>query len=111
MTNTLLQLLDAEVAGFPARASGEQGYEHINHLVTRYAISEREELIAALNEWLILRSEPKTMLAVDIAGKHHMRELLPELQRLLADVEQGKAFKPFYVRSIQKAISLINATG
>jgi hypothetical protein len=107
MTNTLLQLLDAEVAGFPARASGEQGYEYINNIVARYAISERKKLVAALKEWLLLRSEPKTMLAVDIVGKQHLRELRPELKRLLADVEQGKAFKPFYARPIKKALSLI----
>jgi hypothetical protein len=107
MTNILLQLLDAEVAGFPTRASGEQGYEYMNNIVARYAVSEREELIAARKEWLLLRSEPKTMLAVDIAGKQHLRELLPELQQFLADVEQGKAFKPFYARPIQKAISFI----
>jgi hypothetical protein len=30
------QILDAEVAGFPSRASGEQGYEYINKIAARY---------------------------------------------------------------------------
>jgi hypothetical protein len=47
------------------------------------------------------------MIAVDVAGKQHLSELRPELQRLLVDVEQGTAFKPFYVRPIKAALSLI----
>jgi hypothetical protein len=68
MTNDVLQILDVEVTEFPSRASGEQGYEHINKIAARYAESERPALVAKLTEWLLLKSEPKTMIAVDIAG-------------------------------------------
>lgn len=107
MTTSLLDILDAEVAGFPSRASGEQLYEHINKIAARYVASERQELVSAVKRWLLLRSEPKTMLAVDIAGKLHLAELRPALEKLLADVEQGKAFKPFYVRPIKAALATI----
>lgn len=107
MTNDLLQLLDDEVAGFPSRASGEQGYEYINKIAARYVQSERPMLVAALTEWLLLRSEPKTMLAVDIAGKLHLTELRPALEKLLVDVEQGKAFKPFYARPIKAVLAVV----
>jgi len=107
MANELLQILDAEVAGFPSRASGEQGYEYINKIAARYVASERQELIAALKKWLLLRSEPKTMIAVDIIGKQHLSELRSELQILLVDVEQGTAFKPFYARPIKAVLALI----
>lgn len=107
MTANLLYVLDAEVADFPSRASGEQLYEHLNKIAVRYVVSERQELVAALNEWLLLRSEPKTMLAVDIAGKLHLTELCSALEDLLVDVEQGKAFKPFYVRPIKAVLSII----
>lgn len=50
MMNDLLQLLDAEVAGFPSRASGEQGYEDINKIAARYVQAERLMLIAALTQ-------------------------------------------------------------
>lgn len=107
MANDLLQLLDDEVAGFPSRASGEQGYEYVNMIAARYVHSERPMLVAALTEWLLLRSESKTMLAVDIAGKLHLTELRPALEELLMDVEQGKAFKQFYARPIKAALAMI----
>lgn len=107
MTNNVLQILDAEVAGFPSRASGEQGYEYINKIAARYVTSERQKLVAALSTWLHLRSEPKTMIAVDVAGKLRLSELRSELEKLLVDVEQGKAFLPFYARPIKAALALI----
>lgn len=107
MTDNLLHVLDAEVASFPSRASGEQLYEHINKMAARYVASERRELVDALKEWLLLRSEPKTMLAVDIAGKLHLTELRPALEEVLVDVEQGKAFKSFYTRPIKAVLAII----
>lgn len=107
MTNDLLEILDAEVAGFPSRASGEQGYEYINKIAARYVGTERQALVSVLTEWLWLRSEPKTMIAVDIAGKLRLGELRCELEKLLADVEQRKAFMPFYARPIKAALALI----
>ncbi|WP_133719246.1 hypothetical protein [Methylocaldum gracile] len=107
ITNNLLEVLDAEVASFPSRASGEQLYAHISKIAARYVASERQEVISAVTEWLILRSEPKTMLAVDIAGKFRLAELRPVLEKLLVDVEQGKAFKPFYARPIKAVLAMI----
>jgi hypothetical protein len=47
------------------------------------------------------------MLAVDIAGKFRLAELRPVLEKLLVDVEQGKAFKPFYARPIKAVLAMI----
>ncbi len=107
MMNDLLQLLNGEVAEFPSRASGEEGYEYINKIAGRYVTSERQKLVAALTSWLQLRSEPKTMIAVDVASKLHLNELRPEIEKLLVDVEQGKAFLPFYARPIKAALAMI----
>ena len=107
MATDLLQILDAEVAGFPSRASGEQGYEYINKIAARYVKSERSNLVAALTSWLQLRSEPKTMIAVDIAGKLSLNELRIEIEKLLVDVEQGKVFLPFYARPIKAMLAMI----
>lgn len=107
MTTDILQILDAEVATFPSRASGEQLYEHLNMIAARYAKSERLSLVAALTSWLQLRSEPRTMIAVDIAGKLHLNELRAEIEKLLVEVEQGRAFMPFYARPIKIVLAMI----
>lgn len=107
MTNNLLLVFDAEVAGFSNRAPGEQLYDHLNKIAARYVASEHHELVFAVREWLLLRSEPKTMLVVDIVAKLHLTELRSVLEKLLVDVEQGKAFKPFYSRPIRTALAMI----
>jgi hypothetical protein len=107
MTNDILQILHAEVAGFSNRASGEQGYDYINKIAARYVTSERQKLVAALSTWLHLRSEPKTLIAVDAAGRLRLIELRSELAKLLVDVEHGKAFLPLYARPIKAALAMI----
>lgn len=107
MKTELLQILDAEVVGFPTKASGEQLYERIGKIAACYAKAERSELIAALADWLQLRSEPKTMIALDIAGKLQLTELRPQIERLLSDVEKGQAFMPFYARPIKAVLTRI----
>jgi hypothetical protein len=107
MMSDVLQALDAEVVGFPRRASGEQLYEHINKVAAHYAKSDRLGLVVALTYWLQLRSEPKTMIAVDLAGKLHLNEVRSEIEKLLVDVEQGKAFMPFYVKPIKAVLEII----
>ena len=107
MTDDLLKILDAEVAAFPNRASGEQLYEHINKIAACYVVAERQKLVAALAEWLVLRSEPKTMIAVDIVGKQHLSELRPALENLLQDVQTGSVFMPFYARPIKIALAAL----
>ena len=47
------------------------------------------------------------MIAVDIASKLYLNELRPEIEKLLVDVEQGKAFLPFYARPIKAALAMI----
>jgi hypothetical protein len=108
MANYILQILDSEVAGFPSRASGEQGYEFINRIAARYVKSERSMLIAALTDWLLLRSEPKTMIALDIAGNLNLTELRSEIEKLLEDVQNGIVFMPFYSRPIEVVLKLLS---
>jgi hypothetical protein len=95
------------VANFPARASGEQLYDHISKIIAHYVQGERQMLIAALTQWLLLKSEPRTMIAVDIVGRFRLSELRSEIEKLLIEVEQGKAFMPFYARPIKVALALL----
>ncbi len=103
-TEDVRRWLDDEVDRFPERAAGEDLYRYIVQRTKQAAESDRSALTSALNDWLHLRSEPKTMLAVEIISKHHLIELRPEVEQLLADVRDGEAFKPFYEQPIRSAL-------
>jgi hypothetical protein len=96
--------LDDELANFPERTSGEELYAYITRRTAGVAETDRASLVEALSGWLKLRSEPRTMLAVDLAAKHRLTELRGEIADLLDDVRDGEAFRPFYDRPILEAL-------
>lgn len=104
MTTNIEENLNNEVENFPSRASGEDLYEYINRAAIQYIQESRAEFIVVMMHWLQLRSEPKTMLAVDVAGNNRLDELRGALEELLEEVNKGKVFKPFYERPINKAL-------
>lgn len=107
-----LQWLEGELSNFPERASGGDLHRLFVQLTERIVRSpdatDRSDLVSALREWLKLRSEPRTMLAVDIAASHSLSELKPDIERLLADVRAGKAFWPYYQDNIQRELSKLS---
>ena len=64
-----------------------------------------------LREWLQLRAEPKTMLAVKLAAEHHLVELRDSITELLEDVDEGTVFHPalrsHYSRRIREKLDQI----
>ncbi len=106
----MAEWLNSEIERFPARASGEELYKHFEKLSKRAVHEDRESFIATMSQWLRLQSEPKTMIAVDIAGRYKLLELEQELKKLLSDVSSGKSFKPFYGRPIRKSLAKICST-
>ena len=92
---------------FPSRASGEDLYEYMNKISIGLIKESREDFIMAMTNWLQLRSEPKTMLAVEIIGNNKLMELREDLEGLLDDVNKGNAFKPFYERPINRSLRMI----
>lgn len=107
VNSDLMARLNHEVDSFPARASGEDLYEHLGKVLAVAVNEDRQGAVAVMLRWLQLRSEPKTMLAVDLAGKYRVYELKDELESLLLDVLAGKVFKPFYERPIRKSLAMI----
>jgi len=101
------QWLEGEIANFPERASGEEGYRFMLRQTARALDADRQALVEVLRDWLLLRAEPRTMLAVEIAASHHVDELRNDIEELLEDVKEGEAFKPHYVRPIMEALSRI----
>lgn len=103
-SNPVLDQLNSEVAAFPARASGEELYDYIRRLSGRILSKNRAELAAAMVDWLELRSEPKTMLAVQIASDLRLAELKPALESFLNDVREGRIFLPYYAKAIEATL-------
>lgn len=103
-SNPVLDQLNSEVATFPARASGEELYDYIGRLSARILSKNREGLAAAMIDWLELRSEPKTMLAVQIASDLRLAETRPALESFLNDVREGRVFLPYYAKPIEATL-------
>ncbi len=101
--------LEGELEGFPSRASGEDLYRFFLQITKRIVESDDPEdrawLIEGLREWIGLRNEPRTMLAVEIASVYHLHEMREDIQRLLDDVRAGNTFSRFYECPILKAIN------
>ncbi len=100
----IMTWLEEELAVFPERASGEELYTYLFKRTIPLVELDRESFVTALSEWLNLRSEPRTMLAVEIATKHHLKELRDDIEKLLNDVEKGRAFKSYYNDPIRDAL-------
>ena len=58
-------------------------------------------------EWLDERSEPKTMLAVDVIKELKLPELRLALEYLQAEIKENRAFKPFYACWVDSALRAI----
>jgi hypothetical protein len=88
--------------------SGEYLEEHIIEVVRGLINTDRKALISIFQDWLNLRKDPETMLAVNIAKKFKLRELNEGIQQLLDDINDKKVFLPYYGSIIQKTLDEIN---
>ena len=104
----ILAWLESEVQGYPERATGNECEDHVVRLAGRVAESDRSELVEAMREWIEQRGR-RTLLAVRIAAEHKLRELKPDIQRLLEDVRANKVFSPYYEEFIAPALKRIEA--
>lgn len=100
--------MNSLVERFPERASGEALCEHVVRKCNPLVKSSRPELIDVLGVWVKLRSEPKTMLAVEIAATYRIHELIGDIEHLLAEVTSGVTFKEFYAVEISNALSRVS---
>lgn len=98
--------LEEELASYPERASGEELYRYLVRRTAPLVESDRQSLVKALSVWLNLRDEsgPQTMLALEIAAKHHLTELRDEMSKLLNDIRAGKAFLPYCEQWVVRAL-------
>ena len=106
-TDEIVSYLEAELGAYPKRASAVELYEFLVGKARLLRDANRQGLVEALGRWLELRSEPRTMLAVDIASKLELTELRGALEGLLHDVKSGNAFLPYYARNIETALAAL----
>lgn len=106
--NPILDWLDGELRTFPDRKSGEELYRFLARQTRTIAHDSRVDLVAALVHWLDMRSEPQTMLAMDLAVEHRLSEFQEPLEQLLDAVESGTAFRTplrsYYEQRIEDAL-------
>lgn len=103
-----LRWLEGELANFPERASGEDLHRFFVEITERIVrssdLTDRTDLVGALREWLKLRSEPRTMLALDVAASYSLSELKPDIEELLREVRGGKTLWPYYQDNIIRSL-------
>jgi len=87
--------------------SGEYLREHILAAAERFVASDRSALLEVLTEWLQMRDEPHTMLAVAVIGRLGLGELYGELQQLKAEIDSGRVFWQWYGRKVDAALARI----
>lgn len=104
----VLATLEGELREYPARAPAPDLYAHLLRIAQRLAITDRPELISALQTWVEARSQPRTMIAVDLVEKMALVDLRTDLEQLRADVIEGRAFLPYYVRWIDEALAKLS---
>ena len=88
--------------------SGEYLEDHVLDVAKSIINKNRSGLVEVMREWIELRVEPKTMLAVAVAGNLGLAELRDDIAVLRKDIEQRKCFMPWYVQRIDNALSRIN---
>lgn len=99
----ILEWLEGEIQGYPERATGNECGQFVTGLVARVVESDRDELVAAMREWITQHGQ-RTLLAMNIAVDLKLWELKLDIGRLLEDVRAGRAFQPYYEEFITLAL-------
>ena len=102
----ILKWLEGEIHGYPERATGNECEDYIARVARRMVQTDRLQLVEAMRHWILERGK-WTLLAVRIAAEHQLCEIKPEVERLLEDVQAGKAFSPYYEEILISALKRI----
>jgi len=105
------QALQSDLDNPASLKSGEYLEERVLKTIRGAVIAgDRDGVVETLREWLILRQEPQTMLAVTAAKKEQLTELVLEIEALRTEVAAGRAFPQFYLRWIDDALSALGGS-
>lgn len=102
----VLSILETDISDPGSYKSGEYLEEHILKHARQIVNMDRSSLIEVLREWLNLRCEPRTMLAVTIARQLGLREIRSDIEFLRKDILEKKVF-PFFIYALLMTPSLL----
>ena len=108
MTKTeVLEQLETDITDPGSYKSGEYLRTHVLSRAKAISSMDRDGLVEAMREWLGMRSEPKTMIAVMVSEKLRLKELKSDIETLREDVFAGKYFPRFYLREIDATLKVL----
>lgn len=105
-TDEVLSVLETDVEDPGSEKSGEYLEQHVLAHASAIAGHSRRELIEALRHWLALKTLPRTLVAIRVAGLLQLAELEPDLRTLMA-AANARDIPVFYLRYLKKALSLL----
>ncbi len=105
----VLAALETDLSDPGSLKSGEYLEEHVLRRARQIVANDRSGLVEVLEDWILLRAEPRTALAVSVAKTLRMRELRELIVALREDVAQGKALWPHYLRGLDETIKALTS--
>jgi hypothetical protein len=103
----IVRIFETDMTDPGSLQSGEYLKTHILAHAQVVARMNRSALVAVLIDWLTLREEPQTMLAVRVAQDLGLHELRSALLVLRQEIVAGRVFWPYYVKDIDNALNAI----
>jgi len=104
----ILKMLKTDLDNPGSYKSGEyledQAYIHLVKVLK----TDREGIISALRYFMELRSEPESMLAVRLAERLGIYEVIPNIIKIGEEIKRGEVFKEFYSFWIDKAVKTLS---
>jgi hypothetical protein len=104
---TILMEFEIDVSDPSSQKDGNSLYYLILKRTKRLIIGDRLGVLNALRYWFSLRSDPFTLIAVNLVQDLQITELKPELKKLRKEIESGKAFLPYYNEWVERALKAI----
>jgi hypothetical protein len=101
----VLTALETDMNDLGSYKSGEYLEEHVLMHARYFLPGDRSGLVEAMREWINLRSEPRTMLAVKIADELGLREMISDIEALRREIASAKIFPSFYLHDIDNALN------
>ena len=100
----MLGILESIISDPGSYKSGEYLEMHIFRYLIGIQKTEKQGIIEALQEWIETQSEPRTMLAVRLAKKLGIDELIPQIIALRHKINIEGIFPKFYLRYIDETL-------
>lgn len=103
----VLAVLEGDINNPGSYKSGEYLEESVFRHSTEIIQTDRQGLVEALKEWIEAKEEPHTMLAVRIARRLRLMEMIPQIKDLRDEIARGGVFPKFYLRYIDEALNVL----